>query len=252
MNFFNIQEQRSLLSFVALTLITSFIFILNLNTNIYMGFLAAVWGFFGFYRYIYFHENFNLTLPAVLTLPSRILFGLHEQKERQVKNSINRFLQKDVLIFFILSVIYMVHIILKMPDIFTVLQNITPIFLMGLIIFIGLSYNQNLNILNILKITFLPFIIILSGFIIFFLPSPSLYQLDWLWVIFLPPLLVFLKQLTNPRHYKNALIAIALMLAVVLINYIWPAHAYIHGLNILILSYLSCAWGVLGVKNNPA
>ena len=69
-------------------------------TDISLGLLSMIWGFFGLYRYRYLSSSKHKKFPEILTLPSRILFDLNEQQQNKIDLMIDRFLRIDVLTFF--------------------------------------------------------------------------------------------------------------------------------------------------------
>ena len=92
----SLSERRGILYFFFLLVITAFIFFQNENSFSLLGGVTILWGLFGFYRYLYLGGYDNQKIPTILTLPSRILFGFHQQRENNIGRILERFLQKEI------------------------------------------------------------------------------------------------------------------------------------------------------------
>ena len=67
------------------------------------GLISILWGFFGFYRYLYLSAAQNIKIPKILTLPSRILFDITQQQKTNINYTIQRLYQKDIIVMFLLN-----------------------------------------------------------------------------------------------------------------------------------------------------
>ena len=99
----SLSERRGILYFFFLLVITAFIFFKNESNLSLLGGMTILWGLFGFYRYLYFSGYDNQKIPTILTLPSRILFGFHQQRENNIERILERFLQKEISISLLLT-----------------------------------------------------------------------------------------------------------------------------------------------------
>lgn len=189
------QENRSFYSYILFVLITVLVLLKTDLVQSVIGLLTMLWGLLGFYRYIYLSSSQNKKIPKILTLPSRILFDLDQQHKKQIDLTIDRFLQTDVVMFFggavflVLWGLYCSLNPLEIPLIqsywegkenilphnnlahyYPVLKQISYYCLVGVMIFIGLSYSHNSILFEKLNFIFLPIIGLTLIYILYFLP----------------------------------------------------------------------------------
>lgn len=92
-------EKRNFLFFLLLLLATVILFSFAPSSPLVRGLLGLAWGFFGFCRLLFLYHPERM--PAILTLSSRILFGLEERQEEERAFILKRLGQSDVAFFFI-------------------------------------------------------------------------------------------------------------------------------------------------------
>ena len=156
-----IKETQSAALYVFCVLLTSVL----IAFKPLLGLLSILWGFLGFYRYLYLNSANNIKIPKVLTLPSRILFDLTQDQKQAIDSTIQRLLQKDIIAFFLFTLVFImwgIYCSLQplelalfqsfwedkkdfIPSIlptnhYAILEKISYSLIMILIVFIGLTY----------------------------------------------------------------------------------------------------------------
>ena len=104
MSLSHIKETQSAMLYVFCVLLTAIL----IAFKPLWGWVAILWGFLGFYRYLYLNSSNHIKIPKALTLPSRILFDLTQKQKHNIDSTIERLLQKDIIVTFICAAAYIV------------------------------------------------------------------------------------------------------------------------------------------------
>ncbi len=98
-------EKRSFYLFIVV-LIVVFTFLLSDAHPSFLSLGAVMMGLFGFFRLTYLLEYRLINMPAFLSLPSRLIFGLHQAEDQHKKNIWKLFQQKEIFLFILLGFFY--------------------------------------------------------------------------------------------------------------------------------------------------
>ncbi len=189
------KEKLGVTFFLSLVFFTAFFLFKENLSEKYLGAITVLWSLFGFYRYSYLNGLSNIKLPKILTLPSRILFGLNRAKESQISNSIDGLLNINILLFFIFGLLFIFwglyctfypseisliqlywegkkevlqNINIEHQSYFIILKKISYYFIIILMVFIGVTYSNQKYFQGYFKLFFIPFFIVMIFSIIFF------------------------------------------------------------------------------------
>ena len=99
-------ERRSFLFFLIFILVTAFFFAFLSGSSVSVGLFGILWGVFGFFRLLYLTPNQFTVFPKILSLPSRILFGMGQQEEKLKDSILKRLVQPDILFWLGGSVVF--------------------------------------------------------------------------------------------------------------------------------------------------
>ena len=99
-------ERRSFLFFLIFILVTAFFFAFLSGSSVSVGLFGILWGVFGFFRLLYLTPNQFTAFPKILSLPSRILFGMGQQEEKLKDSILKRLVQPDILFWLGGSVVF--------------------------------------------------------------------------------------------------------------------------------------------------
>lgn len=171
-------EKRSFLLYILVILITS---ACSFFGTAGLALAALTVGLFGAFRLTYFFEGHIKNIPPFLSLPARLLFGLVEKEQGYKKNILHRLIQKDIIIWFMIGLLYMGWIIfcglyviphsdiaqifekdlpiipaLSYLNIYHTIEGIIWLSLIGLIIFLAFTYAQSEIILKFSFFFFIP------------------------------------------------------------------------------------------------
>lgn len=198
-----LSEEKFFYSYISLIFLTFFCLLANLLDGIFLGFITILWGLLGFYRYIFLTDNNYKNIPNILTLPSRILFGLNQEKEKNINLIFLRFHSFDIFFFFFGVLFFFVwmiycslypaeisimadflkdnHSVLSMVNhdyfqMHIILRKISILFLVLLIIFNALTFFKADVIQKRFQIVYLPLIFMMFLYIILSVPFSSAFS----------------------------------------------------------------------------
>lgn len=98
-------EKRSFFLFIGVLFLV-FIFLVKVDDPLFLSLGAIIIGLFGFLRLTYLLEYKIANIPAFLSLPSRLIFGLHQAEDAHKKKIWAIFQQKEILILIAFGLFY--------------------------------------------------------------------------------------------------------------------------------------------------
>lgn len=102
---FSPSEKRSFLLFLGVFIVVFILLLRGDNSNNY-AVCAIIMGLFGFFRLSFLLEYKLKGAPGFLTLPSRLIFGLHHAEDQHKKDIWKRLQSKEVFIFMMCCALY--------------------------------------------------------------------------------------------------------------------------------------------------
>ena len=114
-----------------------------------------LWGCFGLLRFIYLNDTPTKKLPKILNLPSRILFGINQEKEAYINNALKIYSSK---FFFIFGLAFIGYIALDVYYYASTLHDMTQQFDMEIVSYIFLSHLVKLLIISLIVLSSISFI----------------------------------------------------------------------------------------------
>lgn len=187
-------EKRSFFLFIAILLFVLILLINNAHPwSLSLG--AIIMGLFGFFRLTYLLELKVANMPVFLSLPSRLIFGLHQAEDQHKENIWAIFQQKEILIVIAFGFLYASWFLycsfinndgLNLPrdvsiffekdmpallsfsylNIYGVVQQILLLNLFALVLFLSLSYGLVLPYFKTLFLLLFGAFILLFGWIV--------------------------------------------------------------------------------------
>lgn len=196
------KEKLGVIFFLSLVFLNALFLSQDNLSEKYLGVLTFLWGVFGLYRYNELRQLLTVKIPDILTLPSRILFGLNQGIKSPVNKALEGFFDIHILLFFAFSLLFIswglyctfypleISLIqsywadkqeilqnfnIDPQNYFIILEKISYYFIITLTIFIGVTYSYQKFLQKYFKLFFLAFIFLMAVFIIFFNPLFSIH-----------------------------------------------------------------------------
>jgi len=104
MNFIQAVEIKFFIFYI-LFVITTLIFL----DKFHLGYFLIGWGCFSLLRFVYLNDTPTKKLPIILNLPSRLLFGLNQEKENYIKKIGQIYSTKIFLSFYFIAIIFLIY-----------------------------------------------------------------------------------------------------------------------------------------------
>lgn len=197
---FQIRQRKSLIYYMALLILSLFVFSSQIYLEQFIGALTIIWGVYIILRFSHLYDNNDQPFPKILSLPSRILFGYHQLTRKNANSIIDNFMRQDFLICLFLSILFLIWGLycsvnpakislietfwqdkkqfLSSPielKIYTyhIINNLSYFLMIILVAIASISHAQNKNVF---KLFILPLILAISLWIIIFSPLLSLHD----------------------------------------------------------------------------
>ncbi len=190
------QERRSYLAFLFFLMMTACVISFSPIEGVHYGLLSVFWGLFGFLRLAYLLENKFQNFSSFLHLPTQILFGISNE-ENDMRGFIMRRLERlDVLFWFSIMALFIGWALycsfnpiifsaqnLQGPeiditavqtqykaDIFTIMMAMSQYSLVGIIMFLSLTYAHSRRAVGWAIKSIIPLFFVLLGLVYLLIP----------------------------------------------------------------------------------
>ena len=95
-------EKKFIFLYIILLGLTGFFF-----SSINLGYWLVLWGVYSLLRFVYLNDTLTKKVPKILNLPSRILFGLNQEKEKYLTSIVQIYTSKFFTVFLLIIVFYL-------------------------------------------------------------------------------------------------------------------------------------------------
>jgi hypothetical protein len=200
------QERRSYIAFLFFLVITALVITLSPHETLHYGLLSVFWGLFGFLRLAYLLENKFQNFSSILHLPTQILFGITNE-ENDMRGFVMRRLERlDIIYWFGIALCFIIWALYcsfdptnigglkvekfysinsemlsppKASTLFLVMMAMVQYSLIGIILFLALTYSHSrLAVAWALK-SIIPLFFILLGLSFLLIPMAQPIHFDW-------------------------------------------------------------------------